>query len=248
MPETIYETNGRVNNLSHAYCEMAMESYYELCQILDKMDKEDVCDYIKYDMCLEKKKISVVVFSAMCVESFLNDYLAVCLGDKGYYENFDSLKPISKLQLICKLIFRIDIDKNALYYSYTKNLFNNRNDYVHNKSEDAWDYIASINKKYNISYEMSDCNESLETSERHYDYEANLKSWKHSFKLTEKEAEESLKAIKELATFFDQNDSGIKAVYSLFGIHGSNFYGVDEEKAVYKEHAFKMLKLQRKKK
>lgn len=291
MAEGIYNTEGRVNNYSHVYCEMAMEAYYEMMKVYQSIDKKDIQDYYNNLEYTQKKLIEITVFSAMCIESFLNDYLAVCLGDEEYYKSFDSLTPLSKVALIANLYFKKEFNVKSKCYPYLKKLISERNDYVHNKSTDIGIFLIGRRKKDNPNLKMSidsilkkydskelhadeSINEikkliaifntdntlkkskeqTISTSDNEIqdandfsDLNALLKSLKTEYRINQTKAEESLKAIKELAVFFDQNDTNIQAVNHLFGI-ANNRYSVNEEReSVYKEPALKMLNLKRRK-
>ncbi len=231
MPEGFYHTIGRCNHNVMTYCEMAMEAYYNIRYTIDNMNN-DLEEYFKNSRYIQKNVISTVVFSAMCIEAFFNDYIAVCIGDTDYYDNFVSLNPISKLKLICKFIFKIDMDKKQLYYSYTKNLFKDRNDYVHSKSfELPKEFIkSSPDEEEEITYED--------------EYDSLLQSEKHDYNLMVKKAEESLKAIKEIAELFDKNDNNIKAVNTIFRT-GTWISSDQERDEKYRKYAFELLHLKK---
>lgn len=240
MTAIIYDSNGRVNDFSNNYCEMAMESYYDIQQTLENMNLEAFEDYYQNEGYIEKKAVSVVVFSAMCIEAFLNDYLAVCLGDDEYYDSYDMLRPLDKIKLICQFIFKIEYDKNSLYHKYNKELFKRRNAYVHSKSQNTHDYLRTIKKKYNTSSEQLTNEEFADIIESQYNDGTLLNEEKHSYKMIIQEAEESLKAVKELGILFDTHDKGVNAIKKLFGL----YYGsIDEDREIYKEPALKMLNI-----
>ena len=89
MSREIYPDCGRENNFSGMYCKLAMESYCraeeyykEISEANFSMEKSDE------ETEFSKQVVSTVVFSAMCLESFFNNYLAACLGDKNFYETY----------------------------------------------------------------------------------------------------------------------------------------------------------------
>jgi len=84
--------------------------------------------------------IITVVFSAMAIESFINDYAARKFGDKFYSDNLDWLRPICKLQTISKFAFGVELIKGEKMFQSVSNLFGARNAYVHNKSKDGHGY------------------------------------------------------------------------------------------------------------
>ena len=75
----------------------------------------------------------------MTLEAFFNDYAAKKLGDKFFYENFEILRPMGKLQLIAKFILKADVVKGTTLWNLADSLFRERNKYVHSKSEDGHD-------------------------------------------------------------------------------------------------------------
>ena len=148
----------------------------------------------------------------MCVESFLNNYAAACLGDSDYYENFDRLSAIGKFQLIAKFILRTDIEKGNAYYSYLKQLFKNRDAYVHNKSRKA--------KYQGMSEdEFEEYQNFIQNSIDEEQYEEPTFS-AEEVASSIREARDALKAIKEMAIFFDKFDSEAYAFVKLFHPNG----------------------------
>jgi len=233
MAKEIYKSYARMNYNASIYCEMAMEAYYNLKKTVENMEDE-LEEYLKNGIYINKCAISTVVFSAMCLEAFFNDYLAVYLGDEDYYQGFDSLNPISKLKLICEFLFDIEMDKNSLYYTYTKQLFKYRNEYVHSKSTEMPDSLGAASLEELEEPENEDVNHSILVSE------------KHNYNLTINLAEDSLKAIKEIAVLFDSHDSNVYAVQKLFGT-GMRFGMDDEREYEHHKYALELLNLKRKK-
>ena len=159
MVECIYPEGARVNMLASMYSEIAMESYFyasKCYQVIRDNNYSRACVYDETEM--DKHIVKTVVFSAMSIESFLNDYAAACLGDSEFYENFDKLSAIGKFQLIAKFILKCKVEKDRDYYFYLKTLFRLRDSYVHNKSKsfdltgfgislEDWDYIQEMHKE-----------------------------------------------------------------------------------------------------
>ena len=81
-----------------------------------------------------KSIIITIVFSSMCIESFLNDYAAACIGDRFFFDNLDHLSVLSKLEVISKFIFKKNLDKGQILFCRIKELFQLRDKFVHNKS------------------------------------------------------------------------------------------------------------------
>ena len=125
-------------------------------------------------------------------------------------------------------------------------LFKRRNAYVHNKSQNTHDYLKAFNKKYNISSTQLTDEEFADILETQYNDGALLNDEKHSYKMIIQEAEESLKAVKELGILFDTHDKGVNAIKRLFGLYDVSIY--EDMELIYKEPALKMLNIKRKKK
>lgn len=73
-------------------------------------------------------------FSAFALESYLNTYAAACLGDRAFYDNFDRLSTISKMQLISMFLYQEEIKKGNELYDLLKHAFSTRNYHAHGKS------------------------------------------------------------------------------------------------------------------
>ena len=86
-----------------------MESYYNATASYKQIKEAEYSwDYYgEYDS-MNKSVVSTIVFSAMAIEAFINDYAAACLGDLDFYDNFD------KLSLSVSLI-NFDVPKIKLY-------------------------------------------------------------------------------------------------------------------------------------
>lgn len=222
MAEEFYPRDfARQNCLASFYSEIAMESYVNAHILYNEIKKDDYRGENLYKLCkMQKQVISTVVFSAMCIESFLNDYAASCLGDDEFYDNFDKLSAISKFQLIAQFILKTEIDKSKSYYFRLKELFRNRDSYVHNKSSDAeiYGYSEDEYEMFNAfreEFEAGLIDSNLSKTETDNDF---------------RQALNALKAVYELATFFDFRDSNIKAVIRLFGPHCIDYDEEPEQK------------------
>lgn len=94
-------------------------------------------DYDKTDS-FEKQLIKdyyiMIVFSAMTMEALINDYLAVCLTDDLFYENYDKLNVLQKVSMIYTLLWEENIDKSGEFYNKLLILLKKRNLFVHSKS------------------------------------------------------------------------------------------------------------------
>lgn len=215
MAQVIYPNYLRENFYAGTYCEIAMESYYQAKAFHDIIKKEGYVFSSIHDVSqMDKRAIVTVVFSAMCIEAFVNDYAAACLGDSDFYDNFDKLSTISKLQLIAKFIWVDELDKSQACYCRLRRLFKERDAYVHSKSrlskyqgmtdEEFKQYVSERPERMdNVGYE----DDSFEKDE----IDRIIMS-----------ALDALKAIYDVAKLFDAHDSGIYAVEKL--IHPNGVY------------------------
>lgn len=218
----------RKDYLAGTYCEIAMESFFEATQYAEKIEKNDyhaasISDYVF----MERKTISTIVFSAMCIESFLNDYAATALGDDEFYDNFDKLSALSKFQLIAKFILKTELSKSEAYYGHMKALFKKRDTYVHNKS-----------RAFIIPYTEEDFKKrqkELEESGVPFDFDNMLVCEKEELSAVIHEARDALMAIKCIAEFFDKHDHNAHAmgIFSPLGLVCGNAEEIRYKKTVF---------------
>ena len=209
MAQSIYPQELRENAFFSMYAEIAMESFYNALQRYEEVKSSNYVVSSMWELGeMDKHVISTVVFSAMCVESFLNNYAAACLGDSEFYDNFDKLSAIGKFQLISKFILKTDIDKEKSYYSLLKQLFKKRDSYVHNKSRKAKYQGVSAEDLENYQsgrQDFGEDNQYIEPTFPKKEVDADIR-----------EARDALKAVKEIALFFDEFDSEVYAYERLF--------------------------------
>lgn len=201
------------------YADIAIEHYYFAKQGYNELLRSGT---EAYNLCGDIRNNSIIstVFSAMCIESFLNNYAAACLGDDDFYGNFDKLSPEGKLQLIAMFILKVQIDKGASYYCHLKRLFKDRNMYVHNKSRGySWEEICRI---HNVTpMPLDEINDLYEHPENYELVQNSEEQWKQ-----EKEyiasAQNGIKAMRDIATFFDTHDDTAYAISQLFNPNFNN--------------------------
>lgn len=179
------------------YCEMAVNAYY-CAERLDKMtvSDEDINDLLTKYRSIYKLSITAVVFSAMCIEAFLNDYAAACLGDDNFYGKLEKRPTICKLEHITKKLLKTEIDESKPYYSGVIALIENRNKCVHPKSRGI-DVKASLNSDFDIT--------------KYIELDLNINN-----------AENALKAVRDLAYFFDEHDANIHAIQEIFNLDSAS--------------------------
>ena len=231
MAEYIYPEGARNNILAGMYSEIAMEAYFHATKYYQIIRENNYSAFSEYELSeMNKYIVKTVVFSAMSIESFLNDYAAACLGDSEFYSNFDKLSSVSKFQLLAKFILKSKVEKDKKYYFYLKTLFTLRDSYVHNKS-------TSFDTEGYATLE-----EYLDYAQEAYKEELSEESWsfdKDEIDTDYRGATNALKAIKEIALYFDKNDASQIAMHRLFHPLGLQL-GSEKEKE-YKAMVFSEL-------
>ena len=181
------------------YSEIAQEAFVRAHGFFEEMERLNFNVEKTYGIepKYNKEIIISIVFSAMAVESFINDYAAVCLGDRFFIENIDRLSSLSKLQVISKFLFHKELEKGEDLFGKIKGLFQMRDRFVHNKSS-AFDY--SVLEKSSSVPPDEDWILTNPGGENKRDYT---------------EAFNGLKTIYLLAEYFDKNDPNIQAFFRL---------------------------------
>ena len=108
----------RMQGFYSHYAEIAIENYYQAKQQYAELKSENFPSFEGYTSFeIETKIMITIVFSTMAIESFINDYISVCIGDDEYYKNFDRLTILGKLQLIVQFIYKETLNKGTALYS-----------------------------------------------------------------------------------------------------------------------------------
>ena len=107
----------RINNKTSTYFTIV---YNLFIKNLNSASELDFDNYESVDLC-EEALINdyhiMIVFSAMTLEAFINDYLAVCLTDDFYYANFDKLTVIQKIEILYSIVWGDTFDKSSELYN-----------------------------------------------------------------------------------------------------------------------------------
>lgn len=201
--------HGRANKYDSTYFEIVVSHYKIAKELLTKIKTNG---FLRSDGALrdslEKEEMIIIVFAAMTIEAFFNDYAAACLGDDEFYDNFDKLSIISKFQLIVKFILKIDVDKSQAYYCYLNELVKNRNNIIHTKSIKCsfQGYTKEEIEKFDESDYWDDflLDDKL-TSEEKKEIENNFQR-----------VVNAIKAVREIARFFDLHDENVLAELQFF--------------------------------
>lgn len=182
----------RMNCMARNYSKIAMLNYLKAKELIEECHV--YLDLREKKYIIKDSIIVSIVFSAMTIESFINDYAAIKLGDKFFNENIDRLQPISKLQVLSKISFDKELNKGEKLFSLLSKLFKNRNKLVHNKSKDGFSEIMSKNFTLDNSEEWVP------------DIENIFKQDKKKILTDLKEAQDGISSIYELVKYFVLND------------------------------------------
>ena len=208
MGQCIYPHDIRSNCLAGNYCELAMDHYYDALMLFEKIKEQKYhASTIMDCFDLQEQIIVTTVFAGMCLESFFNDYASACLGDEEFYSNFDKLDVKSKFILIAKFILNAEVDKSQSYYSHLTSLIKRRNSFVHNKS-----YKVEINGCSGIIHGEND----------DVDYDKRYLSKEEITAIKDELTYglNALKAIRDIAYYFDEHDTNALALVRLMRPYG----------------------------
>ena len=201
---------GRSNYMVTNFTEIALEQFYWLQKKYERLKAMTTMNEEVVGLChgITNHYTSCITFSAMALEAFFNDYAATKLGDDFYYDNFENLRPFSKLQLISLIIFNETIDKSGNLFRYINLLFKERNKLVHCKSRE----LRGMSKA-----EYMELEHLRETNEDYRDYlaESMLRIDMKAEEEMRNKAHDALKALVEVAAYFDKHDVHAFASYKL---------------------------------
>lgn len=223
----------RCNCYTFLYTDIAMRNYYWAKKSYDTLNKTDYENYLYVLDEIHKYTISTVVFSAMSIEAFFNNYAASCLGDEEFYDNFDKLSVISKFKLIAKFILKEDIDKTQSYYANLKRLIKKRDEYVHNKSKSA----SSLGCTEEELKEL----EEIQWGDIQYSEKIPNEGIMWAKEILDN-AKLALMAVRDIAQYFDKYDANAHARYMFFGTNIVSIYSPQEKE--YKSHIFQLLNIE----
>lgn len=199
----IYPNCGRENYNVILYADVALRNYARVKEQFESVDFscDDYDDNLQYDLILEYSMITIL-FSTMCIEAFLNDYAAACLGDKEFYGNFDKLSIDGKFALIGKFVLSAEIDKGQSYFFRLKTLIRERNELTHSKSKEIADYHCYTEEPALVDDPFGECEDGINPAP----YKEMIKS-----------ANNAILAVRDIALFFDMHDASAHAIARMFG-------------------------------
>ncbi|WP_141656871.1 hypothetical protein [Marinomonas fungiae] len=145
------ESWARLNTNASMYRDIALQ---EAAQGIEYRHKKKVShdqfEIGEYSTLAYQHAIKAIVFASMCVESGINDYAGIQLGDKYCEKHIYSMDVVSKWVLVPKLVCGNEIDKSGAAYKALKQLVQSRNRLVHNKSKNigalSLELVAKLEK------------------------------------------------------------------------------------------------------
>ncbi len=133
------------------YRRTSKRNYHKYHEVLKKIDKQynlpnryllgKDFDEMSHELFDQRytHQMTAIVFQAMAVEAFINEYAYLRLG-KTYFESIDKLSPIDKILIACKMITGKDFPKDRKAYALLKKINKLRNDLVHFKAKEIDTY------------------------------------------------------------------------------------------------------------
>lgn len=202
------EYGARINANESKYAAIAFRVFCDAEKAYNDMqnNEEDLLDPDEIFLIDENVAICET-FSAFTVEAYLNTYAAACLEDSVFYDNYERLSCLSKLQLISAILYHEHISKDNELFYLLKHCFSSRDHHAHSKS-----------KKFELnSSEYDDEAETEELSEGYWQQEEKriIKSQRQHLHEALQSAELSIKAIVATACYIDAHDTTAYAVLRL---------------------------------
>lgn len=223
----------RAHVFASTYANISIDNYYSAQKLYQSIVEAEYNELVlppnTYSSFCEHVIITII-FSAMSIESFVNDYGASCLGDDLFYKDFDRLSVLSKLQLISTFLFKEPLDKKQSYYSHTKELFSYRDSLVHSKSRSMDWYL----EKKGIELFKKEPEEKEFLIEKILIDQEEVKKDYHAL-------ENAIKALRDIACFFEKHDKNSSALWQFFNLSG--FSSRDQTAANYVVKKFRIKKI-----
>jgi hypothetical protein len=153
MPVQLRESYARCNVLAGLYYRMARDFYskFLVCESQYKNFVKSGDDegrfHALYD--IDQNGVGVIIFTALYLESSINDFAAIHLSDKYAREYLDKLDLKSKWMVSLRLIVDKELSTDKAGYNGLVRLVRNRNALVHAKSVEikSMSEIESGNKE-----------------------------------------------------------------------------------------------------
>jgi hypothetical protein len=137
-------------NATH-YASICKDNYDEFNKCLDELSKIEnkIGNTQKlHDLRSKQQKsgTTVIVFAAICLEAFINDYASMNLS-KQLFEKIEMLKPCNKWVIVPKLVTGKEFDTGSKAFELLRKLIKNRNELVHPKPKIIYELEKENEKK-----------------------------------------------------------------------------------------------------
>jgi len=211
------------------YSWMAMVSYADAKRHLDLLLKGEgqPDEILLMEDMLEREVMVTIVFSAMALESFANDFVAGECGDEFFLQEVKWWDTVKKIKWIRKNILGGELNNEEGLFSLIKALFRCRNLYVHNESKDVSKEMFQNAMTDDEISKMSDLSE-----EENMAIYTISESKKRGLKEDIEVAHAAIDAIYGVAEFFERHEKGEGAMSLLFGAGRCGTYSKEEAQKV----------------
>jgi len=134
--ENINNNKTKFYNATH-YASICKDNYAEFNKCLDELSKiENKIGNTqkRHDLCSKQQKsgTTVIVFAAICLEAFINDYASMKLS-KQLFEKIEMLGFCNKWVIVPKLVTGKEFNTSSKAFELLRQLIKNRNELVHPK-------------------------------------------------------------------------------------------------------------------
>ena len=186
-----------------SYFRTAINHCIEADQILERvLATDDLSEQSILDEHMNEAGAITIVFSAMCIEAYMNDYLAQRMGDSTFYKHYERNSSEKKLSLVLgpEILARKDEVRSAV-----KQLFEERHRVVHAKSYDI-SYESNVDEN---QVESSDADDGLTTTTYFRDYCTSYAS----------RANKAICAVLLLGEYMQRKEPAFRTDASLLGLN-----------------------------
>lgn len=212
------EHYARENCNFYLYSAIAFRSYCFAAKACDRIcSDEELLIGGREDYLVDENAAICETFSAFAIESYLNTYAAACMSDSVFYDNYERLSALSKLQLIANTVFHETVTKQDELYYLLKQAFSTRDYHAHSKSHAS-----------NIGMTDAEMEEWEAYSDDHYEeiIQEKMLTSRNRLNDVRRNALLSLKALAGIACYIDEHDSSAYArAVLLRNSPGSEIYG-----------------------
>lgn len=150
----------RINSFFWGYFEMAQKAKNKFDHTYKNEEEPEIetnpDEYFELRTKRFELGVQTIVFSAMTLESLINDYSSIKLGQAFFEKHVDKLNTISKFVVVLQMRSKNIFPKNGQAYECLDYLFKIRNKLVHPKSkpmpfkngEINWEMLEKMEESY----------------------------------------------------------------------------------------------------